>query len=51
MRELSQTLMGAKVIETCNGNMAVMTLEGKDGWKITDWRVNVESFGIPTGEC
>jgi len=46
MRELSQTLMGAKIVETCGGDMEVMTLEGRQGWKVTDWRVNAESFGV-----
>jgi len=44
MRELSQTLMGAKVIKGCDG-VKVMTLGADiDDWDPTDPRVDVDSY-------
>lgn len=44
MRELSQTLMGAKVIKGCDG-VKVMTLgAGVDDWDPADPRADIESY-------
>ena len=46
MYELSQTLMGVKVIKGCDGVKIATLGADADSWDPADPRVDIESYGI-----
>jgi len=46
MYEMSQSVMGAKIIKGCDGIKVATLGADSDSWNPTDPRVDIESYGI-----